>query len=140
MPISCSASCLTFEFFTTVVEWIAHTKLTSIPYLWHLLGDFLFIAPLLELCQMQLDLFLSPFLPAILDKNVKKNALVYLILEYFPLKPGSLRYFPSPAKKTMLKDDRNIFGPDLNTDQGGVGGGATMKLNSPCGSTVSNKV
>ena len=76
MPISCSASCLTFEFFTTVVEWIARTKLISIPYLWHLLGDFLFIAPLIELCQMQLDLFLSPFLPAILDKNVKKNALV----------------------------------------------------------------
>ena len=40
----------------------------------------------------------------------------------------------------MLKGDRNIFGPDLNTDQGGVGEGATMKLNSPCGSTVSNKV
>ena len=103
MPISCSASCLTFEFFTTVVEWIAHTKRTSISYLWHLLGDFLFIAPLLELCQMQLDLFLSPFLPAILDKNVKKNALVYLILEYFPLKPGSLKILPLPRKKNNVK-------------------------------------
>ena len=99
MPISCSLSCLTFEVFTNVVEWIAHTKLISIPYLWHLLSNLLFIAPLLELCQMQLDLFLSPFLPAILDKNVKKNALVYLIVEYFPLKPGSLKILPLPPKK-----------------------------------------
>ena len=115
MPISCSLSCLTFEVFTNVVEWIAHTKLINIPYLWHLLGNLLFIAPLLELCQMRLDLFLSPFLPAILDKTVKKNALVYLILEYFPLKPGSLKILPLPPKKTMLKGDRNILAPDLTT-------------------------
>ena len=110
MPISCSLSCLTFEVFTNVVEWIAHTKLISIPYLWHLLSNLLFIAPLLELCQMQLDLFLSPSLPAILDKNVKKNALVYLIVEYFPLKPGSLKILPlPPQKKTMLKGDRKFL-------------------------------
>ncbi|XP_068721411.1 uncharacterized protein [Montipora capricornis] len=58
MPMGCSSSCLTFETFSTAVEWIAHSKL-NISYILHLLDDFLLIAPSMQLCQMQLDLFLS---------------------------------------------------------------------------------
>ena len=58
MPMGCSSSCLTFETFSTGVEWIAHSKL-NISYILHLLDDFPLIAPSMQLCQMQLDLFMS---------------------------------------------------------------------------------
>ena len=58
MPMGCSSSCLTFETFSTAVEWVAHNKL-KIDYILHLLGDFLLVAPSVQLCQQQLDLFLS---------------------------------------------------------------------------------
>lgn len=58
MPMDCSSSCKTFETFSTAVEWIAHHKL-KIDYILHLLDDFLLVAPSSELCQHQLDLFLS---------------------------------------------------------------------------------
>ena len=56
--MGCSSSCLTFETFSTAVEWIAHSKL-NISYILHLLYDFPLIAPSMQLYQMQLDLFLS---------------------------------------------------------------------------------
>ena len=40
MPMGCSLSCLTFETFSTALEWIAHSKL-NISYILHLLDDFL---------------------------------------------------------------------------------------------------
>lgn len=58
MPMGCSSSCLTFETFSTAVEWVAHNKL-KIDYILHLLDDFLLVAPSEYLCQQQLDLFLS---------------------------------------------------------------------------------
>ena len=58
MPMGCSSSCLTFETFSTAVEWVAHNKL-KIYYILHLLDDFLLVAPSVQLCQQQLDLFLS---------------------------------------------------------------------------------
>ena len=58
MPMGCSSSCLTFETFSTAVEWVAHHKL-KIEFILHLLDDFLFVAPSEQLCQQQLDLFLS---------------------------------------------------------------------------------
>lgn len=58
MPMGCSSSCLTFETFSTAVEWVAHNKL-KIDYILHLLDDFLLVAPSEHLCQQQLDLFLS---------------------------------------------------------------------------------
>ena len=58
LPMGCSLSCLTFETFSTTVEWTAHSKL-NISYLLHLLDNFLLIAPSRQLCEMQLDLFLS---------------------------------------------------------------------------------
>lgn len=58
MPMGCSSSCLTFETFSTAVEWVAHNKL-NIDYILHLLDDFLLVAPSEHLCQQQLDLFWS---------------------------------------------------------------------------------
>ena len=58
LPMGCSLSCLTFETFSTTVEWTAHSKL-NISYILHLLDNFLLIAPSRQLCEMQLDLFLS---------------------------------------------------------------------------------
>ena len=58
MPMGCSSSCLTFETFSTAVEWIAWHKL-KIDYILHLLDDFLLGASSSQLCKKQLDLFLS---------------------------------------------------------------------------------
>lgn len=58
MPMGCSSSCLTFETFSTAVEWVAHNKL-KIDYILHLLDDFPLVAPSAQLCQQQLDLFLA---------------------------------------------------------------------------------
>ena len=41
--------------------------------------------------------------------------LVYLILDYYPPKLGSLKILTPPPLKTMLKGDRNISAPDLTT-------------------------
>ena len=45
---------------------------------------------------------------------LRKMHLVCLILEYFPLKPSSVKILP-PQKKTMSKGEQNIFAPDLTT-------------------------
>ena len=58
MPMACSSSCLTFEMFSTAVEWIARNK-RKIDYILHILYDYLLVAPTEQLCQQQLDLFLS---------------------------------------------------------------------------------
>lgn len=58
LPMGCSPSCLTFQTFSTAVEWIAHSKL-NISYILHLHDNFLLIAPSRQLCEMQLHLFLS---------------------------------------------------------------------------------
>ena len=58
MPMGCSSSCLTFEMFSTAVEWIARNT-RKIDYILHILDDYLLVAPSEQLCQQQLDLFLS---------------------------------------------------------------------------------
>ena len=40
MPMDCSFSSLTFETFSTALEWIAHSRL-NMSYILHLLDDFL---------------------------------------------------------------------------------------------------
>ena len=50
MPMACSSSCLTFETFSTAVEWIARNKL-KIDYILHILDDYLLVAPTEQLCQ-----------------------------------------------------------------------------------------
>ena len=50
-------------------------------------------------------------------KMLRKMHVVCLILEYFPLKPGSLKILLPPPppplkKKTMLKFGRNILAPE----------------------------
>ena len=58
MPMGCASCCQTFETFGTTVEWIARYKL-QIPYILHLLDEFLIIATNEELCKHQLSLFLQ---------------------------------------------------------------------------------
>ncbi|KAL9967839.1 hypothetical protein ACROYT_G026137 [Oculina patagonica] len=58
MPMECSSSCLTFEIFSSAVEWIARMKF-NIGHILHLLDDFLIVASSATLCQDQLALFLS---------------------------------------------------------------------------------
>ena len=58
MPMGCSSSCVTFEMFSTAVEWIARNT-RKIDYILHILDDYLLVAPTEQLCQQQLDLFLS---------------------------------------------------------------------------------
>ena len=75
---------------------------------------------------------LSTFFP-------RKMHRVCIILEYFPLKPGSLKILPPPPPpKAMLKCGRNLFAFRINNiDQAGVGVGVTMVANSPSGSPAS---
>ena len=52
VPMGCFSSCLTFETFSTAVEWVAHNKL-KIEYILHHLDDYLLVAPSMQLCQQQ---------------------------------------------------------------------------------------
>ena len=56
--MGCSSSRKIFETFSTAVEWVARHKL-SIPYILHLLDDFLIVAPTESLCHSQLNIFLD---------------------------------------------------------------------------------
>ena len=58
MVMGCASSCKTFESFSSAVEWIARTKL-HLPYMIHLLDDFLIVAPTRSLCSSQLSCFLD---------------------------------------------------------------------------------
>jgi len=67
--------------------------------------------------------------------------VVYLILEYFPLKPGSLKILSPPPPKHNVEVWPEHFCSRLNNiDQGGVGEGVTMVPNSQGGRPVSKKV
>ena len=57
MPVGCSSSCKTFEMLSSAVEWITQTKL-DIPFILHLLDDFLLLSHTEETCRKQLELFL----------------------------------------------------------------------------------
>jgi len=61
MPMACSSSCKIFETFGTVVECVARHKL-SIPYILHLLDDFLVVAPSESLRHSQLNIILDKLL------------------------------------------------------------------------------
>ena len=58
MPMGCSSSCRTFEWFSTALEWVAQNKL-GIQYILHILDDFLIIAHTAGLCEAQLTSFLD---------------------------------------------------------------------------------
>ena len=75
-------------------------------------------------------------------KMLRKIHLVCLILEYFTPKTPTLKILsPPPPKKNNVEGSPEHFWSRLNnTDQGGVGGGATMMLNSLGVSPVYNKV
>ena len=78
----------------------------------------------------------------ILDKNVKKNTPGMFHFRILHSKdPYTQDTFPSPPKKNNVEGSPEHFWSRLNnTDQGGVGGGATMMLNSLGVSPVHNKV
>lgn len=58
LPMGCSMSCKLFESFSSALEWIAKHKL-DIPYIIHVLDDFLFIAQTFRECQGALHRFLA---------------------------------------------------------------------------------
>ena len=73
-------------------------------------------------------------------KMLRKMHVVCLILEYFPLKSGSLKILPPPPQKNNVEVWPEHFCCLLNnTDQGGVGGGITMVPNSQGRSPVCRK-
>ena len=54
---------------------------------------------------------------------LRKMHVICLILEYFPLKPGSLKILPPPPQKNNVEVWPEHFCSLLNNiDQGGVGG------------------
>ena len=65
-------------------------------------------------------------LSTVFDKNVKKMHVVWIILEYFPLQPGSLKILPPPPpKKNNVEVWPTHFCSRLNNiDQGGGGEGS----------------
>ena len=58
LPMGLSASCQIFESFSTAIQWVAQTKL-GLPYMFHILDDFLIINTSLVKCQDNLDTFTS---------------------------------------------------------------------------------
>ena len=58
LPMGCSISCAIFEAFSSAIEWIAKNKL-DIPYMTHVLDDFLIVAPSYKESDNQLKRFLS---------------------------------------------------------------------------------
>ena len=66
----------------------------------------------------------TEFEPQSWTKMLRKIHLVCFILEYFTPKTRTLKILSPPPKKTMLKGNRNISGPDLTTlIRGGWGRG-----------------
>ena len=77
----------------------------------------------------------------ILDKNVKKNTPRMSHFRILHSKdPYTQDTFPSPPKSNVEGSPEHFWSRLNNTDQGGVGGGATMMLNSLGVSPVYNKV
>ena len=58
LPMGCSISCAIFEAFSSAMEWVAKNKL-GIPYMTHVLDNFLFIASSHYETRHQLQRFLS---------------------------------------------------------------------------------
>ena len=72
---------------------------------------------------------------------LRKMHVICLILEYFPLKPASLKILSPPPPKHNVEGWSEYFCSRLNNiDQGGVGGGVTMLPNWQGGCSVSKKV
>lgn len=58
VAMGCASSCLTFETFSTALEWVARHKLGCTGVV-HILDDFLFLETSLEDCEQALDKFLQ---------------------------------------------------------------------------------
>ena len=62
-------------------------------------------------------------LSTVFDKNVKKMHVVWIILEYFPLQPGSLKILPPPPPKKQCWSVANTFLLPTKQHWPGRGGG-----------------
>ena len=72
---------------------------------------------------------------------LRKMHVVYIILEYFPLKLSSLKILPPLPPKNKVEVWPERFYSQLNNiDQRGVRGGVTMVPNLQGGSPVTKKV
>ena len=73
---------------------------------------------------------------------LRKIHRVCFILEYFSPKTGTVKILPPPPpqKNNVEGSPEHFWSRRKNTDQGGVGGGAIMMLNSLGVSPVYNKV
>ena len=58
LPMGCSSSCQIFKDLSTAMEWVAKNKL-QIPYIIHILDDFLIIDKSLDTCGAKLNRFLQ---------------------------------------------------------------------------------
>ena len=70
-------------------------------------------------------------------KMLRKIHCICFILEYFTPKTGTVKILPPPPQKNNVeRSPEHFWSRRNNTDQGRVGGGATMMLNSlgvsPC--------
>ena len=72
-------------------------------------------------------------------KMLRKMHVICLILEYFPLKPGSLKILPPPKKNNVEVWPEHFCCLLNNIDQGEVGRGVTMVPNTQGGSPVCKK-
>ena len=95
-------------------------------------------------CSFEKICFFTPIMPKIMlqswTKMFRKMHVICLILEYFPLKPGSLKILPPPPQKNNVEVWPEHFCSLLNNiDQGGVGGGVTMVPNTQGGCPVCKK-
>ena len=87
------------------------------------------------------DEYFRYFLSTILDKNVKKNTSRMFHFRILHSKdPYTQDTFPFLQKNNVEGSPEHFWSRLNNTDQGGVGGGATMMLNSLGVSPVYNKV
>ena len=82
MPMACSSSCMTFELFSSALEWIAHDKL-KINHLVHVLDDVFIVAPTYDLCQPQMTLFLDLYhylgVPIAPEKTLGPSTVLSLV-------------------------------------------------------------
>ena len=72
LPMGRSTSCRTFEHFAQALQWILATKF-RVPYLSHILDDFIFSAPRTTVCNLGLQSFLALATSLHIPVNAKKT-------------------------------------------------------------------
>ena len=81
LPMGCSSSCSIFEAFSTALEWVIQSRMKYVKVI-HILDDFLFIAPTLDLCTSALSLFQTICLDIGVPLAPEKTVGPYQSLEF----------------------------------------------------------